>query len=139
MGLPKTTKIKDAAAVSRVKAGGCYIVDSETGSKLLRPDWDASFNENSRWHQRMLVYTRQQAPLHSPALSAATMAAESDDCILEQLGAVFKNIAGEARKLGEEADDESEAVDSAQISRRKRRKVRMGRHASRSSRCRHWS
>ncbi|KAJ7797596.1 hypothetical protein B0H14DRAFT_2618821 [Mycena olivaceomarginata] len=122
MGLPKTTKIKDAAAVPRVKAGGCYIVDSETGSKLLRPDWDASFNENSRWHQRMLVYTRQQAPLHSPALSAATMAAESDDCILEQLGAVFKNIAGEARKLGEEADDESEAVDSAQISRRKRRK-----------------
>ncbi|KAJ7733882.1 hypothetical protein B0H14DRAFT_3517256 [Mycena olivaceomarginata] len=97
MGLPKTTKIKDAVA------------DSETGSKLLRPDWDASFNENSRWHQRMLVYTRQQAPLPSPALSAATMAAESDDCILEQLGAVFKNIAGEARKLGEEADDESEA------------------------------
>ncbi|KAJ7847476.1 hypothetical protein B0H14DRAFT_2583562 [Mycena olivaceomarginata] len=119
---PKQPKSRTQRRYPRVKAGGCYIVDSETGSKLLRPDWDASFNENSRWHQRMLVYTRQQAPLHSPALSAATMAAESDDCILEQLGAVFKNIAGEARKLGEEADDESEAVDSAQISRRKRRK-----------------
>ncbi|KAJ7939975.1 hypothetical protein B0H13DRAFT_2300028 [Mycena leptocephala] len=106
MGLPKTSKVKDAAAIRSVKTGGCYIRDKETGGRLLRPDWKASSAENSPWHQRMLDYTRQQVPLINPLLTADVMDAKSDDEILERLMAVFKNFAGTARaiaKAGAEA------------------------------------
>ncbi|KAJ7938028.1 hypothetical protein B0H13DRAFT_2398327 [Mycena leptocephala] len=127
MGLPKTSKVKDAAAIRSNKAGGGYIKDKETGGRLLRPDWETTFQENSTWHAKMLEYVRQQAPHHNPALTLAAMNAKSDDELLDRLSSLFKNIAAESRKiakLGGEADDEGLAANEKQEGRRKTRKVR---------------
>ncbi|KAJ7720177.1 hypothetical protein B0H16DRAFT_1896903 [Mycena metata] len=141
MGLPSTSKIKDATIAPVKKCGG-YINDPETRSgKLLRPDWAASFSENSNWHPRMIAYMRQKVPSHSPAITKEMMSSKSDADILERIESIFANIRTEYRKTvrgssgdakdpaGEEEedadDDEEDTVDKKkQLNRRSGRKVR---------------
>ncbi|KAJ7697184.1 hypothetical protein B0H17DRAFT_1197584 [Mycena rosella] len=137
MGLPKASKLKDAANVKPKKVGGCYIVDHETGGRTLRPDWTASFTENSVWHVPMIKFMRQKIPSDNPMITAAIMQAKADDDILERVEVVFKNISTEARKLpvstgstdgsdddSERQNDAGENQDENQNNRRKGRKVR---------------
>ncbi|KAK7018438.1 hypothetical protein R3P38DRAFT_3274519 [Favolaschia claudopus] len=133
MGLPRTAKAKDACKIRSQQAGGGYVKDGETGGRLLRPDWNATFTENSAWHTRMITYVRQQVPQHTPAINAAAMKAKSDDDILERLETIFRNIATEFRKLqragNAEAESDNEAAvqdddNSKQIKRRQGRKQR---------------
>ncbi|KAJ7664265.1 hypothetical protein B0H17DRAFT_1211356 [Mycena rosella] len=137
MGLPKASKLKDAANVKPKKVGGCYIVDHETGGRILRPDWTASFTENSVWHVPMIKFMRQKIPSDNPMITAAIMQAKADDDILERVEVVFKNISTEARKLpvstgstdgsdddSERQNDAGENQDENQNNRRKGRKVR---------------
>ncbi|KAK7017149.1 hypothetical protein R3P38DRAFT_3360616 [Favolaschia claudopus] len=133
MGLPRTAKAKDACKLRSQKVGGGYVNDDETGGKLLRPDWNTTFTDNSVWHTRMIAYVRQQVPQHTPAINAAAMKAKSDDDILERLETVFRNMATEFRKLqragNAEAESDNEAAvqdddNSKQIKRRQGRKQR---------------
>ncbi|KAJ7034954.1 hypothetical protein C8F04DRAFT_1346197 [Mycena alexandri] len=134
MGLPSTSKVKDAAIPPVKKCGG-FVKDPETKTgQLLRPDWTASFSENSNWHPRMVTYMRQKVPSHNPAITKEIMQAKSDQDILDRLEAIFSNVrteyrktakgsSGEAKDAGE-GEDDGEVVDSKQANRRQGRKVR---------------
>ncbi|KAJ7896899.1 hypothetical protein B0H13DRAFT_2338095 [Mycena leptocephala] len=91
MGLPKTSKAKDAAAIRSNKADGGYIKDKETGGRLPGLGDYIPGELHSTWHAKMLEYIRQQAPHHNPALTLAAMNAKSDDEILDRLSSLFKN------------------------------------------------
>ncbi|KAJ7927122.1 hypothetical protein B0H13DRAFT_1861662 [Mycena leptocephala] len=130
-----TAKLKDAARLPTSKQHGGYIRDPETDGKLLRPDWTASFTDNSSWHIKMIKYIRQKIPTHNPAIAIDE---KSDDDILERLDTVFRNIVQEYRRAkkvgaltndaenqhageeGPDADDDS----AKRVNRRKGRKVR---------------
>ncbi|KAJ7495143.1 hypothetical protein FB451DRAFT_1477687 [Mycena latifolia] len=140
MGLPNKSKLKDAAMIGPTEAGGGYVKDSETSGRVLRPDWAASFTENSSWHNNIIKYMRQKVPVQQPAITMDMMKSKSDDDILDRVEVVFKNIATEARKLAkqpaaQQCDTEGEAEPSTNIvsddnaqklkeNRRKGRKIR---------------
>ncbi|KAJ7722308.1 hypothetical protein B0H16DRAFT_1737814 [Mycena metata] len=138
MGLPKKSKLKDAASITTKKRGGGYISDEESNGQLLRPDWRVGFTENASWHTPMVRFLRNKTPSLVPALTKDIMANKSDDVLLERLEVLFTNIAAEYRKLardggkdddeeevdeGEDGDDEG-PVDENQLNRRSGRKVR---------------
>ncbi|KAF8143626.1 hypothetical protein K438DRAFT_1783567 [Mycena galopus ATCC 62051] len=80
MGLPKTTKAKDAARLQPTIQHGGYVKDAESGGKKV------------------------------PKLSSSVAIKEkSDDDILDRLESIFRNMAGEyrnAKKLGASVNDD---------------------------------
>ncbi|KAJ7825820.1 hypothetical protein B0H14DRAFT_3874256 [Mycena olivaceomarginata] len=91
MGLGKKgSTLKDAALLKPSTAGGGYIRDTETSNgKLLRPDWNVTFADNSEWHSRTVKWMRQNMKTQFPA---AMIDEKSDDAIVDQLSTVFRNI-----------------------------------------------
>ncbi|KAJ7016748.1 hypothetical protein C8F04DRAFT_1340616 [Mycena alexandri] len=134
MGLPATSKLKDAAKVAPKKRGGGYIDDEESNGQLLRPDWRVSFGENACWHTPMVRFLRNQTPSLIPALTKEIMAKKADDVLLERLEVLFTNTAAEYRKIARDSDEEDDEegdngddegpVDENQLNRRSGRKVR---------------
>lgn len=134
MGLPSTSKLRDAAGIAPVRPSGGYIKDAETRGQVLRPDWRTTFTENSTWHTKMIAYMRQKIPVQNPAITKSMMENKTDDEILERLEVVFKNIATEYRKSiktatgtsDHEADDhDDDEVDGKRVNRHKARKIRV--------------
>lgn len=111
MGLPKASKLKDAAKLKRKKIGGSYIVDAETGGQILRPDWTKSFTDNSAWHTRIVEFMRQKIPLDNPMITTAIMYAKADEDVLDRVEVAFKNMSTEARKLLVSANSEIISVE----------------------------
>jgi hypothetical protein len=91
MGLGKKgSTLKDAALLKPSTTGGGYIRDTETSNgKLLCPDWNVTFADNSVWHSRTVKWMRQNMKTQFPA---AMIDEKSDDAILDQLSTVFRNI-----------------------------------------------
>ncbi|KAJ7693779.1 hypothetical protein B0H14DRAFT_2651247 [Mycena olivaceomarginata] len=117
--------------------------DSDSKGRLLRPDWSASFNENSRWHKSMLEFARKKAPVFHPTMTESMINAKTDDEIMERLENVFKNISDNYRcaqrneaktKGGEDAGENQEEGEhekrAKELNRRGTRKVRVARSNS---------
>ncbi|KAJ7768425.1 hypothetical protein B0H16DRAFT_1716426 [Mycena metata] len=105
MGLPKKSKLKDAASITTKKRGGGYISDEESNGQLLHPDW----------------FLRNKTPSPVPALTKDLMVNKSDNILLERLEVLFTNIAAEYRKL---VRDDGKDDDEEELNRRSGRKVR---------------
>jgi len=134
MGLPTTSKLRDAARKKPKQKSGGYIRDPETQGQLLRPDWAVSFTDNSGWHKSAIAFFRQKIPLQNPAISQAIIAKKSDQEILTRIGAIFKSIAAQYKKLQEmdaAADDDEDDEDDADEGPEEKQ---LGRHKSRKSR-----
>ncbi|KAJ6492338.1 hypothetical protein C8R45DRAFT_928625 [Mycena sanguinolenta] len=130
MGLPKSSKLLDAARVAPRKAGGSYEKDPESHGKVLRPDWKIPFTDNKIWHDRMIQFIRKKGPELVPALQEQ-LANKSDNLIFKRLEVLFKNVAAEYRKVvakeGKEEDEEDgddEGDNKDQVNRRRTRKAR---------------
>ncbi|KAJ7749354.1 hypothetical protein B0H14DRAFT_3513620 [Mycena olivaceomarginata] len=136
MGHGVNVKLEILANDTPIKAGGSYIADSDGTGRLLRPDWSASFNENSRWHKSMLEFARKKAPVFHPTMTESMINAKTDDEILERLENVFKNIGDNYRcaqrnkaktKGGEDAGENQEEGEhekrAKELNRRGTRKV----------------
>ncbi|KAJ7158984.1 hypothetical protein C8R43DRAFT_1178685 [Mycena crocata] len=132
MGLPRTSKLRDAAAISASRTGGSYIKDQESDGKVLRPDWSASFAENSSWHESMIRFVRAKASTFVPAIGSLNKT--TDATILNRLEVVFKNIAAEYRTAHATAGNTDDldpeqpppnmtVAEKARFNRRKQRKV----------------
>ncbi|KAJ7479157.1 hypothetical protein FB451DRAFT_1451010 [Mycena latifolia] len=136
MGIPRTSKLKDAAGIEPRRTGGSYIKDKESNGKLLRPDWSTSFAENSNWHESMVQFVRAKASNLVPALTKQVLDKKTDDDLMDRLEVVFKNIASEYRKTAknlqnsklnrpqEEATTDMTPDQERQYNRRRGRKVR---------------
>ncbi|KAJ7802035.1 hypothetical protein B0H14DRAFT_2614717 [Mycena olivaceomarginata] len=110
MGLGKKgSTLKDAALLKPSTAGGGYIRDTETSNgKLLRPDWNVTFADNSVWHSRTVKWMRQNMKTQFPA---AMIDEKSDDAILDQLSTVFRNIVQAYNILQRESKAKKNAKD----------------------------
>ncbi|KAJ7694968.1 hypothetical protein B0H14DRAFT_3905564 [Mycena olivaceomarginata] len=139
MGHGVNVKLEVLANDTPIKAGGSYIADSDSKGRLLRPDWSASFNENSRWHKSMLEFARKKAPVFHPTMTESMINAKTDDEIMEQLENIFKNISDNywraqrnkvKTKGGEDAGENQEEGKhekrAKELNRRGTRKVRVG-------------
>jgi hypothetical protein len=139
MGHGVNVKLEVLANDTPIKAGGSYIADSDSKGRLLRPDWSASFNENSRWHKSMLEFARKKAPVFHPTMTESMINAKTDDEIMERLENVFKNISDNYRRAqrnkaktkgGEDAGENQEEGEhekrAKELNRRGTRKVRVG-------------
>ncbi|KAJ7438262.1 hypothetical protein B0H11DRAFT_2254713 [Mycena galericulata] len=108
MGLPKKSKLRDAAAVAPCKSGGSYIKDPESNGKILRPDWRISFADNNCWHDSITKFLRAKAPGLIPVLTRDIMKEKTDQELLERIEVVFKNISAEFRKAQKAGNDDDE-------------------------------
>ncbi|KAJ7857805.1 hypothetical protein B0H14DRAFT_3637982 [Mycena olivaceomarginata] len=137
MGHGVNVKLEILANDTPIKAGGSYIADSDSKGRLLRPDWSASFNENSRWHKSMLEFARKKAHVFHPTMTESMVNAKTDDEIMERLENVFKNIGDNYRRAqrnkaktkgGEDAGENQEEGEhekrAKELNRRGTRKVR---------------
>ncbi|KAJ7347669.1 hypothetical protein DFH08DRAFT_960102 [Mycena albidolilacea] len=110
MGLGKKgSTLKDAALLKPSTAGGGYICDTEASNgKLLHPDWNVTFADNSVWHSRTVKWMRQNMKTQFPA---AMIDKKSDDAILDQLSTVFRNIVQAYNILQKESKAKKNAND----------------------------
>jgi hypothetical protein len=96
MGHPTNVEPEKLAPVD---AGGCWIDDPETeDDHLLRPDFSASWTDNSVWHDSMVTFARTHLTSVSPSLSDQDVEQLADATIKNQLQTVFKGITSKYRK-----------------------------------------
>ncbi|KAJ7811575.1 hypothetical protein B0H13DRAFT_2473793 [Mycena leptocephala] len=96
MGHPTNVEPEKLAPVD---AGGCWIDDPETeDDHLLRPDFSASWTENSVWHDPMVTFARTHLPSVCPSLSNHDIEKITDATIKSQLQTVFKGVTSKYRK-----------------------------------------
>ncbi|KAJ7051312.1 hypothetical protein C8F01DRAFT_1237204 [Mycena amicta] len=137
MGMPANSKYKDVAQFIRgtVPENGDWIVDPQSPSRVLRPDFNASFAENHTWHDGMVKFLKNKIPVYSPVLRKVDMDNIINSDVLTQIETVFKNMGNVVRKGLKELEDkgdegEAEIVeegggkDADQQNRRDGRKVR---------------
>jgi hypothetical protein len=79
-----------------------------SNGKLLRPDWNVTFADNSVWHSRTVKWMRQNMKTQFPA---AMIDENSDDAILDQLLTVFRNIVQAYNILQKESKGKKNAND----------------------------
>ncbi|KAJ7756555.1 hypothetical protein B0H16DRAFT_1458019 [Mycena metata] len=136
--------------LNRVVAGGGWIDDPETaGGQLLRPDFSASWTENSVWHDQAVVFVKTHLASVSPNLSTSDVAQLPNAIIKAQVQTVFKGILNKYRKWAKNSKGKSAAADgdAAAVknrhSRRKERNIRQteltgNRKSRKGSECDRW-
>jgi predicted nucleic acid-binding protein len=96
MGHPTNAALDKLAPVA---AGGCWIDDPETeGGQLLRPDFSASWTDNSVWHASVVSFAKTHLAAVSPTLSDKDVEALQDSILKGHIQTVFKGITTKYRK-----------------------------------------
>lgn len=129
-----------AELLAPVEPGGCWIDDPETeGGRLLRPDFSASWTDNSVWHDSMTKFVKTHLASISPSFSEDDVKSLGDTTIKSQVQTVFKGIISKYRKWAKSKDTAEivAPVEHADLpgvkNRRSRRKERVSKHFLRDS------
>ncbi|KAL1698267.1 hypothetical protein EV121DRAFT_297387 [Schizophyllum commune] len=137
MGLSASTKNKDLAIPILVEGGSCVdntrlSQDNGRPSRVLRPDWNKPWGENTIWHDDLILFARAKVPQIQPSVTKEMMLAKSDVEMVARMKTVFKGmqtgwkakhgvVAGATAVRGPARDAEEQKT----VQKRKQRKTRL--------------
>jgi hypothetical protein len=101
MGITSSKHIKNVVPLGD---DDYYLADPETGKNLLRPQWQANYNQNSTWHADAIDFLRKKGPGFHPALTKAILASKTDEELSKRNEAIYKNFAKAYGKSGEDPE-----------------------------------